>query len=62
MGNKMETWTELEAEIELELRKWAQVLGLIIAKGAAKEAEFDARVKAAKADAEAKLQEMTWTL
>ena len=62
MGNKMETWTELEAEIEPELLKWAQVLGQIIAKEALKEAEFDARVKAAKADAEAKLQEMTWTL
>jgi len=30
----MKTWTELEAEIEPELRKWAQVLGQIIAKEA----------------------------
>jgi hypothetical protein len=37
-------------------------LDQIIAKEAAKQAESDARIKAAKADAEAKLQEMMWTL
>ena len=58
----METWTEWEAEIEPELRKWAQALDQIIAKEAAKQAEYDARIKAAEADAEAKLQEMMWTL
>ena len=58
----METWTELEAEIEPELRKWAQALDQIIAKEAARQAEDDARIRAAKADAEANLQEMLWTL
>ena len=58
----METWTELEAEIEPELRKWARALDQIIAKEAAKQAEYDARIRVAKADAEAKLSEMILTL
>ena len=58
----METWTELEAELEPELRKWARALDQIIAKEAAKQAEYDARIRVAKADAEAKLSEMILTL
>ena len=58
----METWTELEAEIEPELRKWAQALDQIIAKEATRQAEYDARIRAAKTDAEAKIQEMMLTL
>ena len=52
----MKTWTELEAEMEPELRKWAQDLDQMEAEEAAKEAEFDAKIKAAKGDAKAKLQ------
>jgi hypothetical protein len=52
----MKTWTEMEAELELDLRKWAQALDQMEAEEAAKNAEFEAKIKAASADAKAKLQ------
>jgi hypothetical protein len=58
----METWTELEAEIEPELRKAAQALDQMEAEEAARQAEYDARIKAVEAETEAKLLELMWTL
>ncbi len=52
----MTTWTEMEKQIEPELRELAQVLDAMDAEDAAADAEFDAKTKAAKADAQAKLQ------
>jgi uncharacterized membrane protein len=53
---RMTTWTEMEKQIEPELRELAQVLDAMDAEDAAADAEFDAKMKAAKADAQAKLQ------
>ena len=52
----MKTWTEMEAEIEPELRKAAQELDQMEAEEAAKAAEFEAKIKAAPAEAKAKLE------
>jgi hypothetical protein len=52
----MKTWTELEAELEPKLRKWAQDLDQMEAEEAAAQAAYDANIKAAVGDAKAKLQ------
>ncbi len=52
----MATWTEMESQIEPELRAWAQALDELDKEEAAAEAELDATIKAAQADEQAKLQ------
>ena len=52
----MKTWTEMEAEIEPELRKAAQELDQMETEEAVTAAEFDAKIKAAAVEARAKLE------
>lgn len=52
----MTTWTEMEKQVELEMRAWAQALDEMEAEEAAYDAELDAEFKAAQADRRAKLQ------
>ncbi len=52
----MTTWTEMEKQVELEMRAWAQALDEMEAEEAAYDAELDAKIKAAQPNAKAKLQ------
>lgn len=47
---RMTTWTEMEKQIEPQLRAFAQAMDEMDAQEAAAEAELDAKIKAAKSD------------
>lgn len=53
---RMTTWTEMEKQIEPQLRAFAQAMDEMDAQEAAAEAELDAKIKAAKSDMRADLQ------
>ncbi len=53
---RMTTWAEMEKQVDVEMRAWAQALDEMESEEAAYDAELDAKIKAAQTNAKAKLQ------